>query len=219
MNDDNNKSFWTTLPGILTGIAALLTAIGGIWVIYHDINDVDPPTIESFGANPEKIVSGKSATLSWRVSNAISVIITPEIGDVPLSGSRTVSPTQTTTYTLIATNEAGTKQATTVVSLETNEVPATVPVITSFQASPEKIVSGKSATLSWSVLNAENVTITPGVGDVPLNGSRTISPTQTTTYTLTATNEAGTKQATTVVSVETNDVPTNVQSYYLSLGK
>jgi len=29
---ENNKSFWTTLPGILTGIAAILTAITGLYL-------------------------------------------------------------------------------------------------------------------------------------------------------------------------------------------
>lgn len=34
MGDDSKKSFWTSLPGILTGAAALLTAIGGL--LYHN---------------------------------------------------------------------------------------------------------------------------------------------------------------------------------------
>lgn len=29
-NDDRRKSFWTTLPGIMTGIAALITAVGSV---------------------------------------------------------------------------------------------------------------------------------------------------------------------------------------------
>jgi len=33
VSDDDKRSFWTSLPGILTGAAALLTAIGGL--IYH----------------------------------------------------------------------------------------------------------------------------------------------------------------------------------------
>lgn len=36
MTENQNKpNFWTTLPGILTGIAALLTAAGGLWVALH----------------------------------------------------------------------------------------------------------------------------------------------------------------------------------------
>ena len=32
-NNDTKQSFWTTLPGMLTGLAALITAVGGILAI------------------------------------------------------------------------------------------------------------------------------------------------------------------------------------------
>lgn len=35
MAGENDKSFWTTLPGILTGIAAVLTAVGGVLLALH----------------------------------------------------------------------------------------------------------------------------------------------------------------------------------------
>lgn len=38
------KSFWTTLPGILTGIAGVITAIGGLLVILHQIEVIGPNT-------------------------------------------------------------------------------------------------------------------------------------------------------------------------------
>lgn len=34
---DDKKSFWTTLPGILTGITSLITAIGGIITLFYQI--------------------------------------------------------------------------------------------------------------------------------------------------------------------------------------
>jgi len=34
MADDDKKSFWSSLPGILTGLAAVLTAVGAL--IYHN---------------------------------------------------------------------------------------------------------------------------------------------------------------------------------------
>jgi hypothetical protein len=40
MND--TKSFWATLPGILTGIAGILTAIGGLLVILYQIGVIGP---------------------------------------------------------------------------------------------------------------------------------------------------------------------------------
>lgn len=33
MNDQSKASFWTTLPGVLTGLAGVLTAVGGILAV------------------------------------------------------------------------------------------------------------------------------------------------------------------------------------------
>ena len=55
-------------------------------------------------------------TLSWTVSNATYVIVSPQIGAVRGS-SVTVSPGQTTTYTLYATNQYGRSMATVTVNV------------------------------------------------------------------------------------------------------
>ena len=73
---------------------------------------VGQPVVNSFDANPAKIVKGGSSTLSWSVSGDATVSIAPDIGNVGLSGNRVVLPTKTTTYTLTATNVAGTVTAT-----------------------------------------------------------------------------------------------------------
>jgi hypothetical protein len=39
------KSFWTTLPGILTGIAGIITAIGGLLVVLYQIEVIGPNRI------------------------------------------------------------------------------------------------------------------------------------------------------------------------------
>jgi len=36
------KSFWTTVPGILTGIAAVITAIGGLVFVLHQVDGTGP---------------------------------------------------------------------------------------------------------------------------------------------------------------------------------
>ena len=66
------------------------------------------------------------------------------------------------------------------------------PAVSSFSASPGTIIQGQSATLSWGVTGnpAPTVTIDNGVGDVSNRTSITVSPTQTTTYTLTATEQS-----------------------------
>ena len=56
--------------------------------------------IHSLSADQSTITEGESATLSWEVTNATSVSLDQEIGTVALSGSTSISPTSTTTYTI-----------------------------------------------------------------------------------------------------------------------
>jgi len=75
------------------------------------------PTISSFTANPNYVQPGQSATLSWIVSNATTVTVSPYVGSVDISSSSVVTPATTTTYTLTATNSVGTVTASTTVTV------------------------------------------------------------------------------------------------------
>ena len=78
------------------------------------------PTIASFTANPTSITSGTSSTLSWTVTGATSIAITPgTFTSTSATGSTSVSPTATTTYTLTATNAVGSTTATLSVTVTT----------------------------------------------------------------------------------------------------
>ena len=68
------------------------------------------PTVITFTVPyPYSIIRGSSIRIQWEVTNAVSVVITPNIGGepLPLKGSRTIQPQVTTTYTLTATNAVG----------------------------------------------------------------------------------------------------------------
>jgi OmpA family/PKD domain len=143
--------------------------------------------ITSFTASPTNIDAGQTATLSWTVAGASSVSISPGIGNVnPQQGSTQVSPQQTTTYTLTANGPGGSVNATAVVSVGGG----TAPQIIRFEASPLTIQPGQQSTLSWSTNGGSQVAIS-GVGAVTANGSTTVSPQQTTTYTLSVTGTNG----------------------------
>lgn len=97
------------------------------------------------------------------------------------------------------------------------EVPCTVvvlpsgvvtPVISLFEANPPSITKGESSVLRWDVSGASMVRIDPDVGNVALAGNRVVSPTKTTVYTLTATNQVATITATTGVAVTTEPINT-----------
>ncbi|MFA5078742.1 MAG: hypothetical protein WC541_04575, partial [Dehalococcoidia bacterium] len=76
-----------------------------------------------------------------------------------------------------------------------------LPVVNTFQASPAVIKAGEYSTLSWVVTGASKVYIDNGVGNVALQGSMTVSPSQTAQYTLTAQNSTGSSSARTQVIV------------------
>ncbi|MBL7209314.1 MAG: hypothetical protein ISS52_04380 [Dehalococcoidia bacterium] len=150
------------------------------------------PVVDSFGASPGTISLGGSSTLSWSVSAATNVSIDQTIGDVALEGTMAVSPAATTTYTLTATNEAGSGSATTQVVVSAASPPsAGLPVINSFAANPWAIAGGASSTLNWSVSGATVVEISQGIGSVGSTGSVSVSPDATSNYTLTATSAVG----------------------------
>jgi len=65
--------------------------------------DRPSPTVK-LQANPPSIEKGKATTLTWETSNATGVSIDNGIGTVEAFGSRTVRPTESTTYKIRATN-------------------------------------------------------------------------------------------------------------------
>jgi len=75
------------------------------------------------------------------------------------------------------------------------------PVINSFTANPSYIQSGQGIVLTWTTTNATSATLSPGIGSVPTSGSYNLSPGYTTTYTLSASNSAGSVNASTTVTV------------------
>lgn len=68
--------------------------------------NVPAPTINYFRAIPESIMAGQAVTLSWSVSNATQVSISP-IGSVSPAGNYIVTPANSAEYTLTASNSTG----------------------------------------------------------------------------------------------------------------
>jgi len=78
--------------------------------------------IRNFTASPPAIREGELTTLTWEVGGSGSVKIDPDVGDVSLSGSRTVRPMKDTLYTLIATNDMGVVNATAKVAVSATPI-------------------------------------------------------------------------------------------------
>jgi len=77
--------------------------------------------------------------------------------------------------------------------------PAAAP-IAQITATPTLITAGDQVQLSWRTTDANKVTI-DGIGDVPTSGVKTVTPTASTVYTLTARGDGGSADASVRVTV------------------
>jgi hypothetical protein len=75
------------------------------------------PAIANFTANATTVSAGTNVTLSWSVTGASYFDVTPQVGAVR-GNSVVVTPSQTTTYTLNATNEFGRSTRTVTVTVQ-----------------------------------------------------------------------------------------------------
>ncbi len=84
------------------------------------------------------------------------------------------------------------------------QTPTQKPVIQWLVSTPSSITSGAGTMLRWHVDGADAVSIDQGIGSVQAKGTTTVFPTATKTYTLTATNSAGSVSKSHIVVVTTN---------------
>ncbi len=195
---------------LLLGVAgiAVISALTGFFIWYSGRLGA-APGIVSFLANPDTIQQGAATTLSWRTKNARKVSIQPDIGTVATSGTRRISPTRDTAYTLVASG-SGNRSVKRRLSIKViQSQPVAVIPRSRLSVTDNTLELGKSTTLSWRTRGATEVEIQPDIGRVEENGSVKIAPRRTTTYTLTAKSPAGTATSTTLVKVENPVSSTN----------
>jgi hypothetical protein len=125
------------------------------------------------------------------------VTISNGIGTVGASGNYAVMPRQNTTYTLTANGPGGSDSCSIAVTVGRGDLPR----IIRFSAQPTRIDSGETSTLLWLVENADTVEISGGLGMRSLAGTQDVSPAETITYVLTATNITGSVVAQATVNV------------------
>jgi len=102
----------------------------------------------SISVNPGSIQAGETSTLSWTTANADSVIITPGIGSVDPYGSTSITPTETTTYTITAEGPGGEPA---IQSVTVNVNPLSISITS---PSNGDTISGPQVTVEGSVTNA-----------------------------------------------------------------
>lgn len=194
-NANTNVSFSIQTPPDLCGGRARQS-----WVV-----SVHPmPTIESFTASKSTVAPGETVTLTavFQGNGAIEGLGTVTSG-VPITTAPLLSDQS---FRLSVFNNAGT-QVSQFVSVEV----LSPPVITSFTATPSTIGTGSSTTLTWnSNGDISQVRVTPPGMDVPRASSLVVTPSVTTTYILTASNQLTSVDS----SVEVTVLPApNIRSF------
>jgi hypothetical protein len=205
---------------LLLPIAMILLVAIGCLPVPATINKLPIAYIDS--VSPANIIYGETVAFKghgidpdgtvsaygWRSSRD---------GDLSTAASFTTSSLSTGSHTIWfkVQDNSGTWSDETMATVNVVAVGATKPVINSFNSSPGSIIPGGSSTLSWSVTGCNTVSIDPEIGNVGLTGTRVVFPTTTTTYTLTATNVAGTVTATARVVIA-EALPNKVEVYSIA---
>jgi hypothetical protein len=183
------------LPRFHAGIASATVVIAPVKM-----------TVANASAN---INCSQNTDIAWQTTDAVDVGIDNGVGAVDASGSKSVSPRATTTYTLTATGPGVKVTGTETVNFNT-KVDATLtanPTELHYRKIGDKVITDDNGTLTWTTSNADSVSLDP-FGKVDLNGSQAVKaepkdvsevpegqPARTIDenrpYTLTATNVCG----------------------------
>jgi subtilase family serine protease len=142
---------------------------------------VNSPSINSFNSNPPVIDPGSNAMLSWDVTGAETISIDNGIGNVALTGSRIVTPTVTTVYTLTAKGQGISVTATTEVVISktaaapgTSTAPAPVPAPSTTPISMPDLaitdVSNSESIISYTITNQGDAPAGPSTTSLVIDG-------------------------------------------------
>lgn len=164
-------------------LVALITSIGGLGLVL---------IVGLFAPRSVLVkLSGKNSSLTVATNNTTNPNYVPGSGQSVVVGTGTGSTTTPNntggTSTGSSSTTPGSGGATTPPPTQTTPPKPTAPptAIGSFSASPASISYNSSSTLSWSTSNATSCSITPSIGPVAVNGSRSTGAlTSSVTFTL-----------------------------------
>ena len=147
----------------------------------------------------DRLQQGEDVRVSWIAENAKEVTLNGTAVDRK-AGAQVFTPDNTTTYVAVARRGSKEARDSKVVAVTPRPPKPSIRI----SADQDAIQRGQSTTLRWTSNNADTVSISE-LGTVPNSGSRVVSPSQSTTYTATATNPGGTDTASARVTVTAAD--------------
>ena len=146
--------------------------------------------VVTLSADTLAIDQGQSATLSWTSTDA-TTCSADWTASTATSGSETLSPAATTTYSMTCTGDGGSSADSMTVTV--NAPPAAVAPTVSLTASPASVSRGSTITLSWSSTDATSCTAAGSwSGAKPVSGAESIVIRDPVTFALTCSGDGGT---------------------------
>lgn len=155
----------------------------------------DPQVTGDITLTPTTINRGESSNIVWNYTYADEINI-EDVGTYhSLTGTQSVSPTESTVYNILI--KSGNKSKNETLSLTVIQPDQNI----AFSADSYRIGYGASTNLNWNVNNAQSVSIDNGVGSQSLSGLYKVTPNTDTTYTLTAKGFTGISDKTKSVNI------------------
>ncbi len=206
---DDSRNVYPTVTKTYTLTAFPGGATRNATVIVNDGGNNNGCTINNFDPNTSYLSNPGNVTLSWNTTNCDSVTVSPNLGgNLSVDDSRSTYVSATTTYTLTAYPGGVTRSTTVSVGNNNNGNYCSI----SFYADSNSITQGQTTNLRWSVTGANSVYITGFGTRYETNGSISISPYTSTSYTLTL-NGANCNGGDTTKSVYVTVNQSNVGNY------
>jgi len=171
-----------------------------VTVYVDDDNNNSSCSIDSFTASDTSIEDGDEVELKWRTTGCDRVKLSDGIGYVDEDGTEDVEPDEDITYTLTAYDDDGRSTIDTIRIYVDEDGSNGSCTIDSFTTDDSYVDKGDSVKLKWRTTDCDDVSIST-IGDVDEDGSETVYPYATTTYTLRASDDDRSRTKTVRINV------------------
>ncbi len=152
----------------------------------------EPARVCSFDASAKAVLPGQPVVLKWECAGSAKIQMEP--GGLELDGKSevTVTPLETTRYTISVNNAAGGQSRTLEVAVLGHPKGTPPPaMVCSFDASAKAVKPGEQVILSWVCQGDAKVRLDPGGLELDGLSSIGVIPEKTTVYTLSVNNLVG----------------------------
>ncbi len=165
----------------------------------------EPARVCAFDASARAVLPGEPVVLKWDCAGSAKVRLEP--GGLELDGKSevTVTPLESTRYTITVNNAAGGQSRTVEVAVlgRLNAALPTPATVCTFEASRTVVKPGEQVDLRWFCQGNAKVRLEPGGLELDGQSSIAVVPDKTTVYTLSVSNLTGGSSRSVEVRVET----------------